>query len=54
LHAGYMPPLVAKERKQAYYKYLETAQVHETYDPLELFIAESMVYTDKLLDEKSK
>ncbi len=53
LHAGYMPPLVAKERKQAYYKYLETAQVHETYDPLELFIAESMVYTDKLLDEKA-
>lgn len=52
LHAGYMPPLVAKERKQAYYKYLEAAQLHEIYSPLELFIAESMIYTDKLLGEK--
>ncbi len=52
LHAGYMPPLVAKERKQAYYRYLEAAQLREVYSPLELFIAESMIYTDKLLDEK--
>lgn len=52
LRAGYMPPLVAKERKQAYYKYLEAAQLHEIYSPLELFIAESMIYTDKLLNKK--
>lgn len=49
LKAGYMPPLVAKERKHAYYKYLEAAQLRERYDPLELFIAESMVYTHDLL-----
>ncbi|PID99413.1 hypothetical protein CSA80_01480 [Candidatus Saccharibacteria bacterium] len=51
LKAGYMPPLVAKERKQAYYNYLKAAQLHETYDPLELFIAESMVYTHNLLGD---
>jgi Fic family protein/DNA-binding XRE family transcriptional regulator len=50
LKAGYMPPLVAKERKHAYYKYLEAAQLREAYDPLELFIAESMAYTHDLLN----
>jgi Fic family protein len=49
LKAGYTPPLVAKERKHAYYKYLEAAQLREAYDPLELFIAESMIYTHDLL-----
>ncbi len=52
LHRGITPPLIAKERKQAYYKYLEAAQLREVYGPLELFIAESMIYTEKLLDEK--
>lgn len=52
LKAGYIPPLVAKERKHAYYKYLEMAQVRELYDPLELFVAESMVYTHELLASK--
>jgi Fic family protein/DNA-binding XRE family transcriptional regulator len=51
LHAGFVPPLVAKERKQAYYKYLEAAQLRGVHGPLELFVAESMVYTDKLLKE---
>ena len=49
LQAGTMPPLVAKERKQAYYKYLEAAQLRNLYTPLELFIAESMLYTQELL-----
>ena len=53
LHRGSMPPLIAKERKQAYYKYLAAAQVREMYDPLELFIAESIIYTGRLLGEKS-
>jgi Fic family protein len=52
LHRGIMPPLIAKERKQAYYKYLEAAQLREVYGPLELFVAESMFYTEKLLDGK--
>ncbi|HSX01951.1 MAG TPA: Fic family protein [Candidatus Saccharimonadia bacterium] len=51
LHAGLVPPLVAKERKQAYYKYLEAAQLREIPGPLELFVAESMRYTDTLLKE---
>lgn len=52
LHRGFMPPLIAKERKQAYYKYLEAAQLREVNSPLELFVAESMIFTKKLLDEK--
>jgi Fic family protein/DNA-binding XRE family transcriptional regulator len=51
LKAGYLPPLVAKERKHAYYKYLEAAQLRETYSPLELFVAESMIYTNELLSD---
>jgi Fic family protein len=52
LQAGLMPPLVAKERKQAYYKYLESAQLRGAHGPLELFVAESMAYTSKLLAEE--
>jgi Fic family protein len=53
LQAGLLPPLVAKERKHAYYKYLELAQTKEEYKPLELFIAESMTYSHELLNNKS-
>jgi Fic family protein/DNA-binding XRE family transcriptional regulator len=49
LQAGLLPPLVAKERKHAYYKYLELAQTKGEYRPLELFIAESMAYSHELL-----
>ncbi len=49
LHAGIIPPLVIKERKHAYYKYLEIAQTKENYQPLELFVAESIQFTDQLL-----
>jgi Fic family protein/DNA-binding XRE family transcriptional regulator len=51
LKAGYMPPLVAKERKHAYYKYLGAAQLREAYGPLELFVAESMLFTHNLLSD---
>jgi len=44
-----VPPLVAKERKKAYYKYLEIAQTSENYLPLELFIAESIDYSHTIL-----
>jgi Fic family protein/DNA-binding XRE family transcriptional regulator len=49
LAAGFVPPLVVKERKYAYYKYLELAQNHGDYKPLELFVAESMLFTDNLM-----
>ncbi len=52
LYAGLMPPLVVKERKFAYYKYLELAQTKDNYKPLELFIAESIKFTDNLLKTK--
>lgn len=49
LKNGLMPPVVIKERKKAYYKYLEAAQTNGEYDPLELFIAQSIIFTDELL-----
>ncbi len=49
-----MPPLVIKERKYAYYKYLEIAQTKGKYDSLEFFVAESMIFTAELIgDNKS-
>lgn len=53
LASGYVPPLVLRERKQAYYKYLEKAQTQEDYTPLELFIAQAMEACYKLLTAKS-
>ena len=50
LHAGLMPPLVVKDRRFAYYKYLELAQTKGNNKPLELFVAESMRLTAKLLN----
>lgn len=50
LQAGHVPPLVAKERKQAYYKYLEAAQLRGVTGALELFVAESMMSAHKLLN----
>lgn len=44
-----VPPLVVKERKRAYYKYLETAHLHDEYDLLRLFIAESIMFSDNLI-----
>ncbi len=46
---GIVPPLVLKERKRAYYKYLEEAEGDENFDLLAMFIAESILETDKLL-----
>lgn len=51
LHAGYVPPLVTKERKKAYYKCLEAAQLNENYVPLEYFVAESMKISAALLNK---
>jgi Fic family protein/DNA-binding XRE family transcriptional regulator len=51
LQADFTPPLVLKERKSAYYKYLELAQVKGNSLPLQLFIAESVIGTNSLLSE---
>lgn len=49
LRVDLIPPLVVKERKYAYYKYLEIAQTKEDYRALELFIAESIQFSHELL-----
>lgn len=49
LNFGIVPPIVLKERKQAYYKYLEQAQTKYEYALLEFFIAESIQSSSKLL-----
>ena len=49
LQSGLVPPLVVKERKRAYYKYLEIAQLQGEYELLRLFIAESILTTNKLI-----
>ena len=52
LRAGLVPPLVVKERKSAYYKYLEIAQTSNNSKPLESFVAESMQFCYDLLNKK--
>jgi Fic family protein len=49
LQYGLVPPLIVKERKRAYYKYLEIAHLQDEYELLRLFIAESILFTDKLI-----
>ena len=49
LQIGIVPPLVLKERRQAYYKYLGLAQTQDNVMPLQLFIAESIVAANDLL-----
>ncbi|MBR3386077.1 Fic family protein [Candidatus Saccharibacteria bacterium] len=45
LKLGLMPPILKKERRFAYYKYLELAQTRDLTDPLEKFIAEAIIDT---------
>jgi len=49
LSADRIPPLVLRERKQAYYKYLEVAQTKENYESLELFLSQAMQACYELL-----
>lgn len=51
LQAGLIPPLVLKERKSAYYKYLALAQTEDNHLPLELFLAQSMQFCHHLLSD---
>lgn len=50
LQFGIVPPIVPKERKSVYYRYLELAQTEGMYDNLEMFVAETIELTsDELL-----
>ena len=50
LKAGLMPPLVARQRKTAYYKYLQAAQTADNYKPLEFFVCQSMQFCNELFE----
>ena len=50
LKLGLVPPIMKKERRFAYYKYLELAQSREITDPLEGFIAESILETADIIE----
>ena len=43
LKFGLVPPILYKERREAYYKYLELANEREVTDPLEYLIAQGIV-----------
>jgi len=49
LHYGIYPPLIQRELKQAYYKYLQLAQVEQNHKPLQLFIGQSIKYCENVL-----
>lgn len=50
LKLGLVPPILKKERRLAYYKYLELAQTREITDPLEMFIAEAILETAEVVE----
>lgn len=50
LQLGLVPPVIRKERRNAYYKYLEICQVNGLSDPLEKFIAEAIIETNQLVN----
>lgn len=50
LKLGLIPPILKKERRLAYYKYLELAQTREITDPLEMFIAEAILETAEVVE----
>ena len=49
LRNGVVPPIVVKDRRWAYYKYLELAQMQGQPAPLELFVAEAVSAAHQLL-----
>lgn len=51
LKVGLVPPIIRKERRIAYYKYLELCQTRELSDPLEKFIAEAIIETSDLAED---
>ncbi|MDK2899126.1 MAG: hypothetical protein PWQ10_313 [Patescibacteria group bacterium] len=49
LQYGLVPPIITKERRSAYYKYLELAQTKRQFDLLEHMIAGEMVEIGKII-----
>lgn len=43
LQNGLVPPIITKERRVAYYKYLELAQTHQKFDLLEQMLASEII-----------
>lgn len=54
LRAKTYPPLIEKERKYAYYRYLALAQTTAQYHQLELFILDETKYAAKLLGDHNE
>lgn len=50
LKLGLMPPILKKERRIAYYKYLELAQAREITDPLEMMVTRAMLETAEAIE----
>lgn len=53
LSNGIAPPIIPRDRKQAYYKYLEFAQVQDKSSQLEMLIAESIIYSNNIIKPKN-
>ncbi|MDR3125650.1 MAG: Fic family protein [Candidatus Nomurabacteria bacterium] len=51
LQLGLTPPVIKKERRNAYYKYLELCQTRELSDPLEQLIVAAIIETAELLED---
>lgn len=45
LSRNIVPPILKREKREAYYKYLELAQIYENFDGLEMFIADAIIDT---------
>lgn len=54
LKEGIMPPLVLKERKKVYHKYLEVAQREGDYEALKKFLVECVVTAKEVLEGGEK
>lgn len=50
IQANLTPPIISREKKFAYYKYLEAAQIKDVFTGLELLIAQSVIEADRLLN----
>lgn len=49
LQFGLVPPIIPRERRSAYYKYLEIAQTEERFDLLEHMLASEIITTGETL-----
>jgi hypothetical protein len=49
LQYGVVPPIITKDRRSAYYKYLEIAQTKERFDLLEQMLASEIIAIGEML-----